>query len=90
MIRTMADFEVRTPLNNFLSSSCNVSLAVLFLSIADISWAREAGRLIHEAHSIIKYDLAGGKLPSCDFGENAVFPLSTFPYNKVFLRFDNP
>ena len=38
-----------------------------------INWLHERCGKSEEAHSIMKEDLAGGKLPSCDFGENAAW-----------------
>lgn len=38
-----------------------------------IHWQRERCGKSEEAHSIMKNDLAGGKLPSGDFGENAAW-----------------
>jgi hypothetical protein len=53
----------------------------LFGIVTNMDW--EGGRLIHwqqqrcgkseEAHQVMKEDLAGGKLPSADFGENAAW-----------------
>lgn len=53
----------------------------VFATVTNMDW--EAGRLIrwqHErcgaseqVHGVMKEDLAGGKLPSCDFGENAAW-----------------
>ncbi len=53
----------------------------LFGVVTNMEW--EGGRLIHwhhercgkseEAHAVMKADLAGGKLPSEDFGENAAW-----------------
>jgi hypothetical protein len=36
-----------------------------------IQWNRERCGKSEEVHVVMKYDLAGGKLPSGDFGENA-------------------
>ncbi len=38
-----------------------------------IHWHRERCGKSEEAHSVMKEDLAGGKLPSDDFGENAAW-----------------
>jgi len=38
-----------------------------------ITWLHERCGKSEEAHSIMKEDLAGGKLPSADFGENAAW-----------------
>jgi len=38
-----------------------------------IHWYHKRCGKSEEAHSIMKEDLAGGKLPSCDFGENAAW-----------------
>jgi hypothetical protein len=38
-----------------------------------IHWHRERCGKLEEAHSVMKEDLAGGKLPSGDFGENAAW-----------------
>jgi len=38
-----------------------------------IHWQRECRGKSEEAHSVIKEDFAGGKLPSDDFGENAAW-----------------
>lgn len=38
-----------------------------------ISWLHERCGKSEEAHSVMKEDLAGGKLPSSDFGENAAW-----------------
>ena len=38
-----------------------------------INWLRQRCGKSEEAHSIMKEDLAGGKLPSSDFGENAAW-----------------
>ena len=38
-----------------------------------INWLHERCGKSEEAHSIMKEDLAGGKLPSSDFGENAAW-----------------
>jgi hypothetical protein len=38
-----------------------------------INWLHERCGKSEEAHSIMKEDLAGGKLPSADFGENAAW-----------------
>ena len=38
-----------------------------------ISWSRERCGKGEEVHAIMKHDLAGGKLPSGDFGENAAW-----------------
>lgn len=38
-----------------------------------IHWHRERCGKSEEAHSVMKEDLAGGKLPSGDFGENAAW-----------------
>jgi hypothetical protein len=40
---------------------------------AVISWLRERCGKSEEAHAVMKEDLAGGKLPSGDFGENAAW-----------------
>jgi len=36
-----------------------------------IHWQRECCGKSEEAHSVMKEDFAGGKLPPDDFGENA-------------------
>jgi hypothetical protein len=38
-----------------------------------IHWQRERCGKSEEAHSVMKEDLAGGQLPSNDFGENAAW-----------------
>src|SRR5665647_2099409 len=38
-----------------------------------INWLHERCGKSEEAHSVMKEDLAGGKLPSSDFGENAAW-----------------
>src|SRR3989304_4831568 len=38
-----------------------------------VHWHRERCGKSEEAHSVMKEDLAGGKLPSDDFGENAAW-----------------
>jgi len=38
-----------------------------------IEWHRERCGKSEEAHGVMKNDLAGGKLPSCSFGENAAW-----------------
>lgn len=38
-----------------------------------IHWFRKRSGKSEEIHSIMKEDFAGGKLPSCDFGENAAW-----------------
>ncbi len=38
-----------------------------------VHWYRERCGKSEEAHSIMKEDLAGGRLPSSDFGENAAW-----------------
>ena len=38
-----------------------------------ITWLHERCGKSEEAHSVMKEDLAGGKLPSSDFGENAAW-----------------
>ena len=40
---------------------------------AVITWLRERCGKSEEAHAVMKDDLAGGKLPSGDFGENAAW-----------------
>jgi len=38
-----------------------------------VHWHRERCGKSEEAHGVMKHDLAGGKLPSGSFGENAVW-----------------
>jgi len=38
-----------------------------------VDWLHTRSGKSEEAHSIMKEDLAGGKLPSSDFGENAAW-----------------
>jgi hypothetical protein len=38
-----------------------------------ISWQRQRCGKSEQAHSVMKEDLAGGRLPSGDFGENAAW-----------------
>jgi hypothetical protein len=38
-----------------------------------VTWLHERCGKSEEAHAVMKEDLAGGKLPSCDFGENAAW-----------------
>ena len=38
-----------------------------------VNWLHKRCGKSEEAHSIMKEDLAGGKLPSADFGENAAW-----------------
>jgi hypothetical protein len=67
----VADFEGR-----LLAESEGVWLAANNRDLAGnelINWLHERCGKSEEAHSLMKEDLAGGKLPSSDFGENAAW-----------------
>ncbi len=55
-----------------------------------VHWYRERCGKSEEAHSIMKEDLAGGRLPSSDFGENAAWwwiMLLALNINSIMRRF---
>lgn len=54
-----------------------------------IHWRRERCGKSEEAHSVMKNDFAGGKLPSDDFGENAAWRrimISAVNFNSIMKR----
>ena len=65
----------------FQTMDMNTKRYKLFGMVTNMDW--EGGKLINwqhercgkseEVHSVMKHDLAGGKLPSSDFGENAAW-----------------